>query len=79
MGKMKEIYEMVQDGTAALFIDAYRNARIHNELGFTYDYRYYDVAKARAVVSLIQKATVEYDKYIDSVADAEYDSQFLDQ
>ena len=39
MGKMKEIYEMVQDGTAALFIDAYRNARIHNELGFTYDYR----------------------------------------
>ena len=59
MGKIKEIYEMVQDGTADLFIDAYKNARIHNELGFTYDYRYYDVAKARAIVSLIQKATIE--------------------
>jgi hypothetical protein len=79
MGKIKEIYEMVQDGTADLFIDAYKNARIHNELGFTYDYRYYDVAKARAIVSLIQKATIEYDRHIDIQADAEYDSQWLEQ
>ena len=66
---MKQIYEMVQDGTADIFIDAYKQARINDELGFTYDYKYYDIATARAMVSLITKALEDYDDYIDSRAE----------
>ena len=45
MGKMKYIYGMIQDGTSTLFVDAYNHAKINNELGFTYDYKYYDMKK----------------------------------
>ena len=69
MGKIKEIYEMVQDGTSAIFIDIYKHAKINNELGFTYNYRYYDIIKARAIVLLIKQATKEYDIYIDRQAE----------
>ena len=61
---MKEIYEMVQDGTAELFIDAYRHARVNNALGFTYNYKFYDIIKAKAVVNLIKQAQEEYDNHL---------------
>lgn len=64
MGKMKMIYEMVQDGSANLFLDTYRNARINNAVGFTFDYKYYDVVKARSIVSIIKKAQKEYDDHL---------------
>ena len=69
MGKMKQIYEMVQDGTADIFIDIYKQARINDELGFTYDYKYYDITTARAMVSLINKAEKDYNKHIDHQAE----------
>ena len=69
MGKIKEIYEMVQDGTANMFVDTYKHARINNALGFTYNYRFYDIIKAKAVVKLITQATNEYNNHIDKQAE----------
>ena len=66
---MKEIYEMVQDGTSEIFIDAYKHARINNALGFTYNYRFYDIIKAKAVIKLINQATNEYNNHIDRQAE----------
>ena len=66
---MKEIYEMVQDGTSDMFIDAYKHARINNALGFTYNYRFYDIIKAKAVIKLINQATNEYNNHIDRQAE----------
>jgi hypothetical protein len=69
MGKMKEIYEMVQDGSSDIFIDAYKNAVISKALGFTYNYRFYDMIKAKAMVALIEKAQVDYNEHIDHQAE----------
>mgnify|MGYP003655578250 CR=1 FL=1 len=77
MGKMKEIYEMVQDGTSELFIDAYKHALANSALGFTYNYKFYDMIKARAVVSLIKKAENEYEDYIES--QAEMHNEFINE
>ena len=76
---MKEIYEMVQDGTSDMFIDAYKNAIITKALGFTYNYRFYDVIKAKAVVNLIQQAQKEYNTHIDTQAKNEQNGQWLNQ
>ena len=69
MGKMKEIYEMIQDGSSDIFIDTYKNARINNAIGFTYNYKFYDIIKAKAIVTTINKAQKEYDKHIESQAE----------
>ena len=61
---MKLIYEMVQNGTSQAFIDAYKQARINNALGFTYDFIFYDIVKARAYVSVIKKAEKEYEAHL---------------
>ena len=61
---MKLIYEMVQNGTSQAFIDAYKNARIHNAIGFTYDFIFYDIVKARAYVSVIKKAEKDYEEHL---------------
>ena len=66
---MKLIYEMVQNGTSQAFIDAYKQARINNVIGFTYDFIFYDIVKARAYVSVIKKAEKDYDKHIDRKAE----------
>ena len=66
---MKLIYEMVQNGTSQAFIDAYKQARINNAIGFTYDFIFYDIVKARAYVSVIKKAEKDYDKHIDRKAE----------
>jgi len=76
---MKEIYEMVQEGTSDIFIDTYKNAVITKALGFTYNYRFYDIIKAKSIVKLIQQAQKDYDTYIDMQADAQYDSQWLEK
>ena len=65
MGKMKWIYTMVQDGTSQAFIDAYRKAKLTNALGFTYDFIFYDIVKAKAIILTIKIAEKEYDKHID--------------
>ena len=69
MGQMKRIYEMVHDGSADLFKDAYRHARLNDDLTFTFNYKTYDMATARAMLSLIAKAEDEYSDYIDHQAD----------
>jgi len=70
MGKMKEIYEMVQDSTADLFIDAYKHAKTNDALGFTYNYKFYDIIKAKAMVDLIKQAQKDYDnQLIDQLED----------
>ena len=66
---MKLIYEMVQNGTSQAFIDAYKQARINNAIGFTYDFIFYDIVKAKAYVAVIKKAEKDYDKHIDRKAE----------
>ena len=75
MGKMKEIYEMVQDGTSDIFIDAYKHARINNALGFTYNYRFYDIIKAKAIVELIKQAQKDYDNHLVDQIESYYEWQ----
>ena len=67
---MKLIYEMVQNGTSQAFIDAYKQARINNVIGFTYDFIFYDIVKARAYVEVIKKAEKAYNEHIDDMAEA---------
>ena len=66
---MKLIYEMVQNGTSQAFIDAYKQARINNVIGFTYDFIFYDMVKAKAIILMIKIAEKDYDKYIDRKAE----------
>ena len=72
---MKEIYEMVQNGTSDIFIDAYKHARINNALGFTYNYRFYDIIKAKAVVELIKQAQKDYDNNLVDQIESYYEWQ----
>ena len=66
---------MVQDGTSLAFIDAYKKVIINNAaannnvIGFTYDGVYYDLMKARAIISILKTAEKEYDMYIDRQAE----------
>jgi hypothetical protein len=75
MGKMKEIYEMVQDGTAELFIDAYKHARINDAVGFTYNYKFYDIIKAKAMIKLIKQEEKEYDNQLVDQIESYYEWQ----
>ena len=74
MGQMKEIYCMVQDGSAEQFKDAYKKALINNEITFMYGGKHYDMIRAKSMIRVIEKAELEYDDYIDHLADthAEY-------
>ena len=60
MGQMKEIYCMVQDGSAEQFKDAYKKALINNEITFMYGGKHYDIIKAKSIVRMINKAEEEY-------------------
>ena len=75
MGRMKEIYEMVQDGTADIFIDTYKHARINNALGFTYNYKFYDIIKAKVTVELIKQAQEQYDNQLIDQIESHYEWQ----
>lgn len=69
MGKMKQIYEMVQDGSAEIFKSAYKEALANDEVGFTFNYVYYDMVKARAMLSQIEIADRQYDEWVDHQAE----------
>ena len=73
MGKMKWIYGMVQDGSSSNFLDAYKKARINNNMGFTFDGRFIDIIQAKAICSEIKKAEKEYDKHIEEMAERHFD------
>tara|TARA_Y100000361_G_C11128860_1_gene327647 strand:+ start:211 stop:450 length:240 start_codon:yes stop_codon:yes gene_type:complete len=60
MGQMKEIYCMVQDGSAEQFKDAYKKALINNEITFMYGGKHYDIIKAKSIVRMINKAEEDY-------------------
>tara|TARA_R100001510_G_scaffold56996_1_gene63744 strand:+ start:1258 stop:1497 length:240 start_codon:yes stop_codon:yes gene_type:complete len=60
MGQMKEIYCMVQDGSAEQFKDAYKKALINNEITFMYGGKHYDILKAKSIVRLINRAEEDY-------------------
>ena len=60
MGQMKEIYCMVQDGSAEQFKDAYKKALINNEITFMHGGKHYDIVKAKSIVRMINKAEEEY-------------------
>jgi len=79
MGKMKQIYEMVHDGSADLFKDAYKHARLNDDLTFTFNYKIYDMATARAMMSLITKAEDDYDEFIQHEAEmhAEWQAEIM--
>ena len=79
MGHMKWISGMVQDGTISVYKMLYNNAVKHNLDSFIFESRTHSISYAKGVIDLSVKAEAEYDKYIDACADAEYDSQFLDQ
>tara|TARA_R100001086_G_C11799615_1_gene248511 strand:- start:768 stop:1007 length:240 start_codon:yes stop_codon:yes gene_type:complete len=60
MGQMKEIYGMIQDGSAKEFINAYRKAVINNDITFMFANKHYDIVKAKSIVRMINKAEEEY-------------------
>ena len=46
------------------------NAKTNDALGFTYNYKFYDIIKAKAMVDLIKQAQKDYDnQLIDQVED----------
>lgn len=72
---MKEIYVMVQDGSSEIFKDAYKHAVVNNEYGFTFNYKFYDLIKAKSIMRLIEKAEDDYNKMIDAQAEMHYEWQ----
>ena len=68
MGKMKWIYNIVQNGDSDMFLDAYKKARFENSIGFTFDNKFIDVIQGKAICNEIKKAEKEYDKHIDEIA-----------
>ena len=79
MGHMKWIYQMEQDGTIETYRLLYDNAVKHNLDAFIFESRRHTTQYAEGILSLAKEAEDEYDKYIDILADAEYNAQFLEQ
>ena len=79
MGQMKWIYTMVQEGSYKVFKLMYETALKHNVDSFTFENREFNTIVAKHICTLGDKAQKEYDKYIDTIADAEYDSYHLEQ
>jgi len=69
MGKMKWIYQMVQDGTSEQFIKAYLQARLNDKQEFIFDSKLISIQKGRSIMREIKKADIEYNKYIDIQAE----------
>ena len=46
---------------------------------YNYDYKYYDIATARAIISLINKAQKDYDEFIEHEAEmhAEWQAEIM--
>ena len=71
MGKMKWIYQMVQDGTSEEFIKQYLQAKLQDKDGFVFDSQFIDIKQGRSIMREMQKANKEYDTYIDKQANKE--------
>ena len=75
MGKMKWIYQMVQDGTAEDFIKAYLQARLKDKQEFMFDSQLISIQKGRSIMREIKKADALYNEYIDAQAEM-YDRKY---
>ena len=69
MGKMKWIYQMVQDGTSEEFIKVYLQARLQDKQEFIFDSQVIDIQRGRSIMREIRKADKEYSQYIDRQAE----------
>tara|TARA_R110000824_G_scaffold283515_1_gene471880 strand:- start:1050 stop:1283 length:234 start_codon:yes stop_codon:yes gene_type:complete len=65
MGKMKWIYQMVQDGTSEDFIKQYLQAKLQEKDSFVFDSQLIDIKQGRSIMREMRKATKEYDIHID--------------
>ena len=79
MGQMKWIYTMVQDGSYSIFKTMYETAFKNDVDSFTFENREFSTIIAKHICTLGDKAQKDYDEYIDSMADAEYDSRYFEQ
>ena len=69
MGKMKWIYQMVQDGTSEQFMKTYLEAKLNNKEGFMFDSQYITILQGRSIVREMKKADKAYNRYIDDQAE----------
>ena len=79
MGQMKWIYTMVENGSYRVFKLMYETAVKNNVDSFIFENEEFNVKTAKHICILGDKAEKEYDKYIESMADAEYDARYLEQ
>jgi len=69
MGKMKWIYQMVQDGTSEDFIKAYLQAKLQDKQEFIFDSQTISIQKGKSIMREIKKVDKEYNDYIDTRAE----------
>ena len=76
---MKWIYTMVEDGSYQIFKLMYITALKANKKLFKFDNKEFNITTAKHICTLGDAAQKEYDKYMDSIADTEYDARYLEQ
>ena len=79
MGQMKWIYTMVENGSYKVFKLMYETAAKNKVDSFTFDSKEFSTIAAKHICTYGDKAEKEYDKYIESMADAEYDARYLER
>jgi hypothetical protein len=77
MGKMKWIYQMVQDGTSEYFMKTYLEAKLNDKKGFMFDSQYITILKGKSIMREIRKADKDYNAYIDEQAQINEIAKFL--
>ena len=68
MGKMKWIYQMVQDGTFDVFKLSYNYAKINNAKSFIFNSQEFDLLLGQAIIQVGEQASKEYDQHVDQQA-----------
>ena len=76
---MKWIYTMVEDGSYQIFKLMYKIALKNNKKSFKFQKEEFNVTTAKHICVLADRAQKEYDEYIESMADSEYDGRYLEQ
>ena len=64
MGKMKWIYQMVQDGTSEQFTRAYLQAVLEDKDNFIFDSQLIDIMKGKSIMREIKRAEKEYENHL---------------
>ena len=77
MGKMKWIYQMVQDGTSEDFIKIYLEAKLQGRQEFIFDSQTISILQGKSIMREIRKVDKEYNVYIDEQAQINEMSKFL--